>query len=209
MIRKHTLITGTGRAGTTFLVQLLTNLGLDTGFSANNMPINNTARAGLEFSLLNENSPYIVKHPSFIYEAEEVLNKDDIIIDHIFIPIRDLYSAAESRRKVERDGLKSISLTDRILYRLNLKQLPGALTRTRSKNKQEDVLVNALYAALLHVSEKDIPVTLIQYPKLTKDSDYLFYKLKPILKDIDKDTFKSVFEKTVRPDLVSTFKKSR
>ena len=31
--RKHVVITGTGRAGTTFLIEVLTILGLDTGFN--------------------------------------------------------------------------------------------------------------------------------------------------------------------------------
>src|SRR6516164_482379 len=35
--RHHTIISGTGRAGTTFLVKLLTNLGLDTGYQKNQM----------------------------------------------------------------------------------------------------------------------------------------------------------------------------
>ena len=30
--RRHLVITGVGRSGTTFLVELLTGLGLDTGF---------------------------------------------------------------------------------------------------------------------------------------------------------------------------------
>ena len=30
--RRHVVITGTGRAGTSFLVELLTHLGLETGF---------------------------------------------------------------------------------------------------------------------------------------------------------------------------------
>ena len=35
--RHHVIITGTGRAGTTFLMELLTNLGLDTGFNSGNL----------------------------------------------------------------------------------------------------------------------------------------------------------------------------
>jgi hypothetical protein len=35
--RHHAVITGTGRAGTTFLVDLLTHLGLDTGYSTNTL----------------------------------------------------------------------------------------------------------------------------------------------------------------------------
>ena len=50
--RGRILISGTGRAGTTFLVQLLTELGLDTGYSDPErvaMTYSEQARAGLEW----------------------------------------------------------------------------------------------------------------------------------------------------------------
>lgn len=50
--RTHIVITGTGRSGTTFLIELLTQLGLETGFNASDIDIvskkNHIARAGLE-----------------------------------------------------------------------------------------------------------------------------------------------------------------
>jgi len=208
MARKHVLITGTGRAGTTFLVQLLTNLGLDTGFTKDNMPIDKTARAGLEHGLLNENAPYIVKCPSFIEQADEVLGRDDIMIEHAFIPIRDLYAAAESRRHVVREEFKKLSILKKILYRLNLTVIPGGLTRTRNASKQEFILATSLYDLLLKFAEHSIPVTLMHYPLLTKDCDYLYEQLKPILNDIDSDLFRATYNKTVRPDLVSDFEKN-
>ena len=54
----HVLITGTGRTGTTFLVQLLTNLGLDTGYTRQNMTLFEYARAGLEHNVTHKNAPY-------------------------------------------------------------------------------------------------------------------------------------------------------
>jgi hypothetical protein len=80
MIRSHVVITGTGRAGTTFLVQLLTCLGLDTGFDINTMEVLPTARtahigsmglspiarAGLEMDIRHAQAPYIVKSPFFL-----------------------------------------------------------------------------------------------------------------------------------------------
>ena len=55
--RSHIIITGTGRTGTTFLVQLLTNLGLETGFTRQNMALFENARAGLEHDVRNGNAP--------------------------------------------------------------------------------------------------------------------------------------------------------
>jgi hypothetical protein len=97
--RHHVVITGTGRAGTTFLVELLTCLGLDTGFSADSVgqKKDRHGRAGLEHDIRESNCPFLVKSPWFCDYAEEVICRDDILIEHIFIPIRDLNAAAESR----------------------------------------------------------------------------------------------------------------
>lgn len=209
MPRQHVLIAGTGRAGTTFLVQLLTNLELDTGFSTENMQIDQNARAGLEYDLRDDNAPYIVKCPSFGLYADEVLNGEAIVIEHAFIPMRDLHAAAESRRHVVRQELKNKSLLQKLLYRLNLTSIPGGLTsKTRNAKKQEFVLATELYDLLLKFAGKSIPVTLLHYPLLTQDSDYLYDCLQPILKKIDRELFTTIFNQTVRPELVSTFKKN-
>lgn len=61
MTRHHTIISGTGRAGTTFLVELLTQLGLDT--QADKLGYSINAHAGLEADITLPNAPYIVKNP--------------------------------------------------------------------------------------------------------------------------------------------------
>ena len=75
-MKEHILITGTGRAGTTFLVELLTNLGLETGFDSSTIATkkNKIARAGLEHTFKNSNCPYVVKDPNFFEYADEVFN---------------------------------------------------------------------------------------------------------------------------------------
>ena len=57
------LITGTGRSGTTFLVELLANLGLDTGYKPEELKDHKkkVGRAGLEKDIRADDSPYIVK----------------------------------------------------------------------------------------------------------------------------------------------------
>src|SRR5882762_280395 len=79
--RRHVVITGIGRAGTTFLVQLLTNLKLETGYTAETLQkgIDENARAGLENDVQNDKAPYIVKSPWFCDYAAEVVKREDII----------------------------------------------------------------------------------------------------------------------------------
>jgi len=207
MPRNHVLIAGTGRAGTTFLVQLLTNLGLDTGFTKDRMQIDPTARAGLEYDIRNDDAPYIVKCPSFNQFADEVLDRDDVNIEHVFIPMRDLHDAAESRRHVVRENLKTESWLRKLLYRLNLFIIPGGLTQTRNAKEQEFILATGLYDLLLKFARRSIPVTLVHYPLLTQNCEYLYEHFQPILGKIDRDTFRTVYDQTVKPELVNTFKK--
>ena len=62
-----------------------------------------------------------------------------------------------------------------------------------------------LYNLILALSEAQIPVTLLQFPKLVKDSAYLYEKLKPILGAISYAEFASTFGRTVQPELVHDF----
>ena len=86
--RRHTIITGTGRTGTTFLVKLLTNLGLDTGFEPGTMKIHPDSNAGLELDVKNRYAPYIVKNPWICDQIEEIADSREIVIDYAIVPMR-------------------------------------------------------------------------------------------------------------------------
>jgi hypothetical protein len=63
---RHLVIAGTGRAGTSFLVRYLTELGLDTTLARNGDRAgwDSEANAGLESLLVSGNDlPYVVKSP--------------------------------------------------------------------------------------------------------------------------------------------------
>lgn len=207
--RRHVVITGTGRAGTTFLVELLTHLGLDTGFSPQTIESRKykEARAGLEHDIRWEECPYIVKKPRFCEYAAEVLRRDDMIIEHVFIPMRDLYSAAESRRFVEKSMHSQMSFSQRLAVAQSREPLPGGLWRTTSTEpgEQEGILLLKIYELLLALSDATVPITVMRYPRIVKDCPYLFEKLKPILRDITYESFAAVFARTARPELVHSF----
>lgn len=192
--RNHILITGTGRAGTSFLVQLLTYLGIDTGFCKETIvsELDQIGRAGLEYDIRNKNCPYVVKSPWFCDYADEVLCNKDINIEHVFIPIREIEQAAESRRFVTRNGGEK-----------------GGLWHTNSNKigDQEIILLNQIYKLMLALSSNNIPITLVNYPELTQKPEYLFEKLKPVLKTITYPDFLQAFNITVRPNLVNDFSK--
>lgn len=210
--RKHVVITGTGRSGTTFLVELLTRLGFDTGYDLELMraKIHKVARAGLEHDIRRDNCPYIVKAPEFCEYAAEVVQRADIQIEHIFLPMRDLYSAAESRRFVEASILSGSSFLDRMKFAETRKELIGGLVGTTSidPGQQEEVLLNRIYALILAVSDTAIPVTLMRYPRIVRDCPYLFDKLKPVLGDTGYESFAAEFSSAARPELVHRFRET-
>jgi len=204
--RKHIVITGTGRCGTTFLVELLTHIGLETGFSVEDIELKKykKARAGLEHDIRSKDCPYIVKSPMFCDHAKEVIPREDIVIEHIFIPIRDLNAAAESRRLVVKETVSNYSFLKKLKHKFKPKEFVGGLWHTRSTKpgKQEEILMKQIYNLMLAISESSSPVTFMRYPRIVKDCPYLFEKLKPILGDIKYNSFFEVFSKTVRPKLI-------
>jgi hypothetical protein len=205
IMRKHVVITGTGRCGTTFLVQLLTKLGLDTGFTLDQLERNNESHAGLERDIRREGCPFVVKSPWFCDYAEEVFARQDILVERVFVPIRDLHAAAESRRRVTSSRLAELPMLERLKHTLRPKRFAGGLWHTREPHRQEEVLLRQLYKLMLAVSDTEIPLTFMRYPRIVKDCPYLFEKLSPILPGITPDAFRQVFDSTVRVELIHTY----
>jgi len=196
--KHHVIISGTGRAGTTFLVQLLTELGLDTGFANAYEKILADRNAGMEWDLTKRlDAPYIVKSPALCEHLEGILRQRDIKIDHAIVPIRDLFSAAESRRAVARNGSHKI-LTAR--HFLGVKKW-----RIRRPEEQETVLAQNFYALVHTLARHDIPLTLLHFPKFVSAPEYLFEKIRFLLKDISFSNFIRAFETISRPELVHDF----
>lgn len=188
-MKRHTIIVGTGRAGTSFLVRLLTNVGLDTGYSKNNIVENNIGRAGLEQDIKKSNAPYIIKNPNLSLKMDWVF--ENYQIDYVFMPMRDLFAAAESRRFVSKGQPRGV---------------PGGVwCDPNHPEKQERMLLDVVYRVNLATSKHQVPFILINYPKLTKDPKYLYEKLKPILKGLDYATFEKEFNNLVNPSLVHQF----
>jgi hypothetical protein len=191
MAKHHLIISGTGRAGTTFLVQLLTELGLDTGFSSSNSDVNPNSNAGMEWNIRSANAPYVVKSPALCKDLEALLAAGDIVVDCAIIPIRDLYAAAESRRTVQR----------------NVKQrdLPGGLILTEDPQEQETALAREFHRLVHTLAKHDVPMIWLYFPRLVNDAAYLHGKLKSVLPDHDWELFSQAFRAVSRPELVHSF----
>jgi hypothetical protein len=191
----HVIISGTGRAGTTFLVQLLTALGLDTGFPHPDAGIFGNCHAGMELDVREPGAPYIVKSPWLCDYLDEVMRGGRIVIDHAIVPMRDLSAAAASRRRVNGNAAPSVLPG----------QIPGGLWHTTRPEEQESVLTRQLYKLLMALAEHDIPVTLLQFPRLATDGEYLYGKLGFLLNGMPHETFRRGFHSVSKPELIHDF----
>ncbi|HEX8371423.1 MAG TPA: hypothetical protein VF585_01480 [Chthoniobacterales bacterium] len=189
--RHHVVITGTGRAGTTFLVQLLTALGLDTGYEHFTSLTSEKAHAGLEKDLRQEDAPYIVKNPNLCDHLEAILEEGNVIVDHAFVPVRHLGAAARSRERISKEaGFPEGKVT-------------GGFWEARNAIEQEATLGQKLSQLIVTLGKHDVPTTLLFFPRLVEDAPYLFEKLRPVLGEIDFPTFAEIYQRVARPELVT------
>lgn len=103
------LIAGTGRAGTTLLVQYFTALGFETGYSFDEAmsKVDRISKSGLEHSLgrtvdQGKALPYVAKSPWIGPRMGELIGEGSLRVQACIVPMRDLADAAESRRRVSR-----------------------------------------------------------------------------------------------------------
>ncbi|HET7716157.1 MAG TPA: hypothetical protein VFK86_11065 [Bauldia sp.] len=184
---RYTIITGTGRAGTTLLVQVLTRVGLDTGFRPDT-EIDPIAHAGLERMLSQRPRHRVVKSPWIALELDEQLAAG-VEIEHAIICTRSLAAAAESRRRVyARDPSRP--------------DAPGALWLTADPGRQEAVLSEIFYNLIFTLTRHEIPITFLHFPRYARDHDYAVAKLSPVFPEIDVKMWRQALAELVKPDLI-------
>lgn len=194
MPRRHLIITGTGRAGTTFLVQLMTALGMDTGFADISSGVFANCNAGMEWDLRDPACPYVVKDPRLCHKLDAILREGIAAVDHAIVPMRDLHSAAASRRAVTANA--GVPGADAVA---------GGLWLTDKPDEQEVVLAAQFYELAYTLARHDIPTTMLLFPRFVSDHAYLYRKLAPVLPGIDAARFRAAFDLAARPELVHDF----
>jgi hypothetical protein len=176
--RRHAVIGGTGRSGTTFLVKFLDACGLDTGSDVSGwFP---RARAGHEHALdAGGHLPYVVKDP-WLFTYCEQLDLGELRIDALIVPTRDLMQAAESRAYQER-----LALTEDLWFQGRDVQVSaktaGGVVYSLDAVDQARLLAVGFYNLLRWVAAEELPLYLLDFPRLVDDRDYTLRKLWPWL----------------------------
>ena len=204
-MKHHLLIAGTGRAGTSFLVQYLTACGLDTHLARNPEDrLDENANAGLEdFPTGDANLPYVIKSP-WLYEfVDELLARDDIQVDAVIIPMRALVEAATSRVVNElRARLGNEGLPSELTRWHTWGSTPGGVVYSLNPIDQARLLSMGFHRVIHACVKKRIPLLFMEFPRFITDGEYLYEQLRPILNGVDLSTAMLAHAQTARPDKV-------
>ena len=183
----HLIIAGTGRAGTSFLVRYLTELGLDTTLSRNGdrADWDVEANAGLENLLVSgENLPYVVKSPWISEYIDQILGEKRFKIDAFIVPVRDLVEAATSRVVLEQRSIHQHNpwMADRLDRTWETYgHTAGGLVYSLNPLDQARLLAVQFHRLVLKASEAGVPIVFPVFPRIATDWEYLHRCLRPIL----------------------------
>lgn len=176
------LITGTGRSGTSFLMNLLTELGLNTGFTKPKQVWMDRGNSGMEKHIKPNpgtwgDLPYILKDPKMCDQIGALYDMG-LQIDHVIVPMRKLEEVAASR-----DKRGVLWFEDRPSQKL------------REEEGWEKFFLRMLGRLFYDLSMCEIPYTTLIYPRLTGDAEYCYNKLYFLFPDLEFGEFEEKFIK--------------
>lgn len=212
MSERHLYIAGTGRAGTTFLVRYLTELGLETILSRNPEAfVDSNANAGLEIAppdLHRADAPYVVKSPWLGFVIDDILEQGSLPADGVIIPVRDLRQAAASRLILEyQAALREAPWLGELKSPLPVwGRVPGGLLHSLNEIDAQRTLAVSFHHLVERLIREGIPITFLHFPRFVTDSDYLYRQLAPLLPNVTAAMSLTAFTNTADEAKVRTEK---
>ena len=184
---KRSVITGTGRAGTSILLRFLGLIGIDVGDSTG---WNSKARAGLEY-IINpsateidrkiDGAPKVFKDPRLSFRLRKCIEKG-LDVEFVLIPVRDMKQSALSRT------------VNNLPYSPH-KELKGGDLQIPDKVKNQLIFNQRALAELIEtVTLYDIPYRTIAFPRFIEDPNYLYEKLKNTPFEVERAVFDRGFK---------------
>ena len=167
------LITGTGRCGTTFLMILFTHLKLDTGFTVDNYEkFIDKGNSGLEkYDYIFEKS-YILKNPQYFGDFEKIL--EYVNLDCVIIPLRNYEDSSKSRFE------------------------KGLTWKANNQDEQVAWYHKLVAEYVLLMAKNDIPTIFLDFERMISSKEYLFDKLRSIIKDVSFEEFDYAYDEATK-----------
>ena len=176
--RGKILITGTGRAGTTFLMIIFSYLNLDTGYNRKSFTshISTNCNSGLEVcvSQIFKRKQKIIKNPRIFTCVDDIISKGKVEL--VIIPIRNYDESATSRVKhgIDKGGYFGQGVKD--------------------KDTQLSFYYENMAKYIYNMVKYDIPTIFIDFTRMVSNPKYLFDSLMPLLKHISYEDFLEAYE---------------
>lgn len=184
MMEDKVIITGSGKCGTTFLMELLSTLGLGTGYAPGWQAIKEqkeTRYIDLEWPVrgkyARKRMPYIIKGPMLCDDLLERAERWDWNIEHVYVLLRNWEDVAQND------------------YERYLRMIAIDPSRRWDMSKQKHMKWAKCEAAskignlMVQVVSKELPYTFMMFPRIVTDPTYLYGKLEFVLKGMSYDAF--------------------
>ena len=172
------IVTGSGKSGTTFFMELLTELGFDTGYEPGKVGNGEWKIFGQAATL--EGQPRILKTP-WLCEAPVLLDtrdRWDWHIERVYVLLRDYDEVADSRWN-----------RHHIKYKLPMPEERDDLWQRHRMEASRNV-----GDLMLQVVSEEIPYTFLLFPRIVLDPEYLWFSCE-LFQTLDYETFKIGFDK--------------
>jgi hypothetical protein len=198
----HILIGGPGRAGTTVLVQYFTVLGFDTGYGVDEAmtQVDPISRGGLERSLKRGDLTYVSKSPWYANHLGEWIERGELTVRWMIVPVRELFAAAESRREASRRAEEA---------GLDPEAQPGGLSfgAKRNPRQQEQRLGVQMYKLVHTLAQHGVPTLLLPFPEFARSHDVLLHRLGPLLEahGVTPEESLAAYERVVDPQHIREY----
>ena len=179
----------TGSSGTSYLMHLLTELGLDTGFPIGH-PVN--PQGDFEWTIsknhgCKENMPTIIKNPKLSDTLLDRAKRWDWDVEHVYILMRKYEDIAESWYGVDR-------AKGRTIPKGNFPFITGDLTKEQHLSLGRMKASGRIGNLMLQLVTADIPYTFLLFPRIVTDPEYLYAQCS-LFHDVEYQTFLETFNR--------------
>lgn len=183
-MREKIIISGPGKCGTTYIMYLLSELGLDTGWTSEQAAEDKAKYPDffMEWRIDPEsssNKPYILKMPMFsrwLKDAAEFWKWD---VKHVFSCVRNSKDVASSIFIYEQDHSPAEG-AERVPFLKAKDEITEEETKLYLSIDAASCTGDLMYQAAL----MDVPVTTLLFPRMVTDPWYLYTKLVPVLHEV-------------------------